>query len=78
LARTESQRRTSKPGMMSDNTTRRPPEVAERLVEIFGADKLALVLRCYELIQAEGGYGGIEIVICAEAVQNVKATVSVK
>jgi hypothetical protein len=63
---------------MSDNTTRRPPEVAERLVEIFGADKLALVLRCYELIQAEEGYGEIRLVICAGDVQTVKATVSVK
>ena len=60
---------------MSDNhIIERPPEVVERLVEIFGADKLALVLKDYALIQAMSGHGEINLVIYDGKCKGVEVT----
>ena len=64
--------------MSSNPGTVKPSEVVERLLEIFGTDKLALILHCYELIQAEAGYGEIEVMIYNGEIKNVKATISLK
>lgn len=63
---------------MSANPSIATPPVIERLLEIFGAEKLALIIRCYDLIQAEDGYGEIEIKVYNGEIKNIRATISLR
>ena len=63
---------------MTANPSIAAPPVTERLLEIFGAEKLALIIRCYDLIQAEDGYGEVEIKVYNGEIKNIRATISLR
>ena len=59
---------------MTANLSIAAPPVTERLLEIFGAEKLALILKDYDLILRESGHGEINLVIYDGKCKGVEVT----